>query len=242
MKSRVFAVFVAVLCVIIGGMPLLAQQRAPQVFDFREFPAIPPVPPIPPIPPIPFFVAPEAYEFAYGGGQTSAAAVDPAVQFQQEVFRTLLRTNPDRALDLAAERLKSDAADPVVLGNLSSIAASTSAKALPLLISIAKKSTNTRARNEATLALARNRNDKDGLATLEDLYASSSDSIELRRTIVSSMSRMSDPRAVSVLARIAKNDPDDSIRRNAVQSLGMRKEPEAMKALEDLLTTTKTRG
>ena len=47
---------------------------------------------------------------------------------------------------------------------------------------------------------------------------------------------MTDPRAVSVLARIAKNDSDPSIRRTAIQYLGNRKEPEAIKSLEDLLS------
>jgi HEAT repeat protein len=173
----------------------------------------------------------EGFAFRFGSQETK----DPGVRLQQEVFRTLLRNNPERALDLAAERLKTDAGDAVVLGNLSMIAGSTSPKALPLLLSIAKSSTNAGARRDAALSIARSRGDKDALPLLEDLYNSSSDNVELRRSIVGSIGRLPDPRSIPLLVRIVRNDNDEAIRRNAVQSLGNRKEPEALKALEDLL-------
>jgi HEAT repeat protein len=214
------------------------------LFDF-VLPAIPPVPPLPELPSLPSLPplpSIEAFHLEFGG-QGSFATANPEVRLQQEVFRALLRNNPERALDLATERLKADPGDSVVLGNLSGIANSGSTKAIPLLISIAKTSPNTAARREAVLAISRGPNEKEVLATLEDLYASNSDNVEIRRTVVTAIGRSSDPRAVSLLARIIKNDADETIRRTAIQQLGLRKETEAMKALEDLLRETpKSRG
>ena len=121
------------------------------------------------------------------------------------------------------------------MSNLTAIANSGSSKANPLLISIAKTAPNTGARRNAVLVLSRGRNDKEVLATLEELYGSSSDNVEVRRAVVSSIGRSADPRAVTILGNIVKNDSDETIRRTAIQLLGNRKEPEAMKALEDIL-------
>jgi len=199
-------------------------------FDFPDFEAmIPPIPPIPKLPPRPFF-------------QSPFATNDPELRVQQEAFRALLRNNPERALDLAAERLKSDPADPVVVANLSTIANSGSSKAFPLLVSIAKSSASADARRQAVMAISRAGN-KDALATLEDIYNSSSSNVEVKRAVISAIGRSNDSRAVSVLAKIAKSDSDSSVRQQAVQQLGNRKEPEAMKALEDLLSSpAKPRG
>jgi HEAT repeat protein len=226
---------------------------------------------------------------------------DPETSLQQEILRVLLMNNPDRGIEVASDRLKADASDPVVLANLSGIATSSSSKALPLLISIAKTSPSMKARRDATFWLARSRTDKDSLvgtlleilgstqdaetenaatnalaeintpramsaltdiakdknkstavrrsalnslsrfntpsalSTYEDLYRNASDTVEIRRTLVNLIGRSTEPRVVTILANIAKTDSDLTVRRIAVQFLGMRKEPEAMRALEDLL-------
>jgi HEAT repeats len=211
---------------IMPEMPIAEWPIIPEIPAMAEWPIMPEMPPMPPMP--------SMEGFLYTFGEQQRESVDPAVRFQQEVFRTLVRTNADRAMEIATDRLKTDPGDPVVLGNLSTIANSNSTKALPLLISIAKTSTNVTARREAASTIGRTR-DKDGLTILEDLYDSSGDSVELRKSIVSSISRSSDPRTVSVLAKIVRSDTDDSIRRSAIQYLGNRKEPEALKVLEDLL-------
>jgi FOG: HEAT repeat len=180
----------------------------------------------------------EQLAIAAQGGQSA----DPETRLQQEVFRSLLRNNADRAIDLATERLKTNPADPVILGNLGAIANSGSAKAQPLLLSIAKTSTSTPARREATLSVVRNRDDKDALALLEDLYKANADNVEVRRVVVSSIGRMSDPRAVTVLANIVRNDTDESIRRSAIRALGTRQDQESMKVLEELLKAAPRRG
>jgi HEAT repeat protein len=173
------------------------------------------------------------FGFAFAGQAGQSA--DPETRLQQEVFRSLLRNNADRAIDLATERLKTNPADPVVLGNLGAIATSGSAKAQPLLLTIAKTSTSTPARRDATMSIVRNRDDKDALALLEDLYKANADNVEVRRVVVSSIGRMSDPRAVTVLANIVRNDTDESIRRSAIRALGSRQDQESMKVLEELL-------
>jgi len=229
--------------------------------------------------------------------------IDPELSLQREVFRVLLQNNPDRGLELATQRLQANPDDPVVIGSLSHVANSTSTKALPLLVSVAKNSTSGRARNEATHYVARTRGDKDALVTmlldilasakdqeqqsavanglaeintprsvsalaeiardknrtiearrtaissvgrndnpnrltmLVELYQNSSDSVELRRSIMSSISRIPDAAAVQALVNIAKTETDLSLRRSAVQYLGNRKEPEAIRALEEFLKT-----
>ena len=239
--------------------------------------------------------------FASGVFRRDAVSTDPETSLQQEILRVLLLNNPERGLDVASDRLKADPSDPVVLANLSNIAASNSSRALPMLISIAKTSSSMKARRDATFWLARSKTDKDSLtgtlleilsgandpetesavasalaelntpramaalkdivrdknrglaarrtalnsigrantpdqlATLEDLYKSAADNVELRRLIVPLIGRISDARIVAVLGNIAKTDSDLTIRRNAVQWLSNRKEPEAIKALEDLL-------
>ena len=72
-------------------------------------------------------------------------------------------------------------------------------------------------------------------ALLEDIYKSLSDNPRLRRQVLSYYSNSRDPQSVSILVAIATNDPDLSVRREAVNYLGQIKTPEALKALETLL-------
>lgn len=233
-------VAVSILGIALASGPAFAQSWVtPQIPDLselfeREWPVIPPLPAIPALPPMPQIPDMEEFRFEFAP-QISNRTADPETRLQEEVFRALVRNNPDRAIEIANERLKSDPKDPVVLSNLSAIASSGSSQAMPLLISIAKTSPDNGARREAVSAIARSRTDKDGLSVLEDLYASNSGNLEVRRIVVSAIGRSTDSRAVSVLTNIVRNDPDESIRRSAIQQLGSRKEPEAQRALEDIL-------
>ena len=234
--KRIVAVCVVGLGISAGVTSAFAQRTLvlPRIEDFRDLlDMVPPVPPVPPLPPLPAFPNMEEFrfEFPQGVGRSS----DPETRLQEEVFRALLRNNPDRALEIANERLKADPKDPVILNNLSSIAATGSSQAMPLLVSIAKTSPDIMARREAVSAIARSRNEKEGLSVLEDLYTNNSGNAEVRRIVVSAIGRSSDSRAISVLANIVKNDPDETVRRAAIQQLGNRKEPDAMKTLEDIL-------
>src|SRR4030095_7475207 len=94
-------------------------------------------PPAPPSPPIPFVFttgnAPFTVEF-----QSS----DPEISLQQEIMRAMFRNDAERAIKIATERWKVNPADPVVLSSLNVVATSRSPQALPMLIEIAKGSTN----------------------------------------------------------------------------------------------------
>ncbi len=234
MNTKGFWTGIALVIVALLNVPALAQTPLGPNFTFSpEFFAnipVPPVPPLPPLPPAPF----QNFHFDFGPF-TAGHSVDPEVALRQEVFRSLLRTAPDRALDIAGERLKADPADPVVLANLSAIAHSNSSKALPLLVSVAKTSSNIDARRSAVSAISRMSGDKGNLAILEDLYKGSADSADMRRTIVQAIARVPTSDAVSLLVRIAKTDSDVSVRRAAARYLGNRNEPDVNKALEDLL-------
>ena len=237
--KRIVAIAIVGLGLSAGMTSAFAQRTLvlPRIEDFGDLlDMIPPVAPLPPLPPLPAMPAlPKMEEFRFAFPQGVGRSTDPETRLQEEVFRALLRNNPDRAVEIANERLKADSKDPVVLDNLSSIAASGSSQAMPLLVSIAKTSPDNAARREAVSAIARSRNEKEALSVLEDLYTSNSNNPEVRRIVVSAIGRSSDPRAISVLANIFKNDSDEGIRRAAIQQLGNRKEPDAMKTLEDIL-------
>jgi len=228
--------------------------------------------------------------------------VSQEVSLQQEVMRVIFDTDPDRAIDIATDRLKSDPTDQVVLGNLHMVANSRSPKALPLLVTLARTSPDSRTRRDAVSWISRSRGEKDALADilvglvpsmttdedssgityalsqlntpktidalagiardksksdrvrmdamnwiaqsrvpnrlsmLEDIYKSNMDNPKTRRQILPYIGQSRDPQAVTILANIASSDPDLNVKRDAVTFLGQIKSPEALKALEALLT------
>jgi tetratricopeptide (TPR) repeat protein len=218
-----------------------APPRPPRPPSPPASPQSPPPPPPPPATPFSFNIK----EYLTQSGQSvigpfgfdkSILSTDPEVSLQQEILRVMLRNDPDRGIDVATERLKADPSDPVVLSNLNTIATSKSAKAMPFLLMLARSGASPKTRQQAIFALERSGTDiPNRLALFEEMYKNSSDNADIRRSIASSLSRISDPQSIPLLSNIAKNDPDVTIRRTAVQSLGRRKEPEALKALEDLL-------
>jgi hypothetical protein len=238
-KGSISGFVIVMMIILASAVTSNAQDLGP--FGIAPIPPVPPVPPIPPVPPLPPSVflselGPQPAPFSPFG---VVAAADPETNLRQEILRVLIQNEPDRAIDIAADRLKADAGDPVVLNNLSAIANSKSNKALPLILSVAKSSSNTNARRSAVNALSRM--NSVNLSTLEDLYKSSTDSVETRQAVVAAMSRSSDARTVSVLANIGKNDADLSVRRAAIQALSHHNDADATKALEDLLKSPPTR-
>ncbi len=121
-----------------------------------------------------------------------------------------------------------------VLSALSEIDSARSLKALTDIVKDKDRTINVR--RSALGAVSRN--STANLASIEDLYNGVTDSSDLRRSILAAISRSPDARAVAILAKVAKDDPDETMRRAAIQYLGTRKEPEAIKALEDLLKVT----
>jgi HEAT repeat protein len=108
-------------------------------------------------------------------------------------------------------------------------------RALAALSEMARdRNRSVNARRSALNAIARNENPSQ-LTMLDDLYKNGSGSVEMRRSVTTAIGRIADPRVIPVLANIARTDADIYVRRTAIQALGRRKEPEAIKALEDLL-------
>jgi tetratricopeptide (TPR) repeat protein len=126
----------------------------------------------------------------------------------QEALRALLGNDEERGIGVIRERLKADPSDPAVRANLNVLAGSATARALALLISVAKSSPSPRTRADAAFWLGRVSSDKDG------------------STIV------------KALADISRTDTDISVRRAAIQALTPRKEPEALEAIEKFLKDT----
>ena len=63
---------------------------------------------------------------------------NPEVRLQLEVLRVLFENNPDRAIEISTDRLRTDPSDIVVLSSLNMVAQSRSDKAMPLLVTLAK--------------------------------------------------------------------------------------------------------
>jgi HEAT repeat protein len=71
-------------------------------------------------------------------------------------------------------------------------------------------------------------------ATLGEMVKNESNP-DQRRMIVRALADIESDESVAILARIAKNDPSHSVRREAVSALGSMDTPSAKKALRDLL-------
>src|SRR5262249_49307702 len=102
----------------------------------------PPAPPTPPVPPAP--PGPPVRAFRIGGSPRPDA--NPELTLQREALRILFENNPDRAIEIAGERLKNDSKDELVLSSLDLFANSKSDKAFPMLVSLAKTSPDPKAR------------------------------------------------------------------------------------------------
>jgi tetratricopeptide (TPR) repeat protein len=196
------------------------------------FPAPAPVPPAPP--------APAAAPIGPGsvgpfGVFSAAQSSDPEVSLQQEVMRAIFQSNADRAIEIAMERLKANPGDPVVLASMNMIASSRSAQAMPMLISIAKSSTNARARKDAIYWLGQSRiGDRDAVVdTLVSLLPSLSE--EDSEAVAYSLSQIRSDKSISALATIARDKgKNEKLRTSVVYWIGQTRAPNRVALLEDI--------
>jgi tetratricopeptide (TPR) repeat protein len=202
--------------------PVAPAAPAPAPAPFAVY--VGPVPPTPPIPPMPPTVAP------FGIFQSS----DPEVSLQQEIMRAMFQSNGDRAIEIATERLKANPGDPVVLSSMNMIASSRSAQAMPMLISIAKSSTNQRARRDAIFWLGQSRTDKDAVVdTLVGLLPSLSE--EDSESVTYSLSQIRTDKSMNALATIARDKgKNDKVRNSAVHWIGQMRVANRLPLLEDI--------
>jgi HEAT repeat protein len=77
------------------------------------------------------------------------------------------------------------------------------------------------------------------VSQLDEIYKASSDNAKVRRQVVAALGRGKEQEVVNLLAGVASNDSDFSVRTAAISHLGQIKTPEAQKALEDFLLKKK---
>lgn len=143
--------------------------------------------------------------------------VDPEVSLQQEIMRAVLAADPERAMEIAADRLERDPSDPVVLANFHMIARSDTEQALTMLQNIATNSESERARQEAIFWISRWDGDEERVVdVLLDILPSINDD-ETAASVVFSLSRVDSERAVTALETLASDvSRSEELRKNAV--------------------------
>ena len=148
-------------------------------------------------------------------------------------MRAMFRSDADRAIVIATERLKSNIADPVVISTLNMVATSASAQALPMLLEIAKNSPNAKGRKDAIFWMSQLKVDKD--AVVDSLLNLSSSNGDDSDSINFSLSQIRTEKAVGALATIArdKNKPEPT-RENALFWIGQSGMPNRLAMLEDI--------
>lgn len=209
---------------------------------------IPSLPPLPPAPPSPVVLyqgqAERDQQQAIRDGQQSQST-DPEVALQQEIMRAVFQNNPERAIEIATDRLKGNPADPLVLSSLNMVAQSRSAQALPMLLAIAKNATNAKARKDAIFWISQSRGDKDTIVdTLVGLLPSLGD--EEAESAAFSLGQIRNEKATNALATMARDkSKSQKIRDNALFWIGQTRTTNRISILEDIyknsMDSSKTR-
>ncbi len=217
----------------------LKDVREEQIRLTKEIPAgmtftIVPAPPAPPQPPQPPQAPMQPPQPPTRGGRLPGMGVgiggvarapradeNPEVSLQREVLRVLFDNSPDRALEIAADRLKADPADPVVLSSLYMVAQSRSDKALPLLVTLARTSTDSRMRREALNWIGRARGDKDAIADILVGLVPFMNSDEDAGVLAFALGQLNNAKTFDALASMARDkNKSDRLRLNAIQAIG----------------------
>jgi HEAT repeat protein len=168
-------------------------------------------------------------------GRGQRAPVSPEVSFQQEVLRVLFESDPDRAIEIAADRLKAEPTDQVVLGNLYMVANSKSMKALPLLVTLAKTSPDSRTRRDAVSWISRSRGEKDALADILISLVPSMTTDEDSSGITYALSQVNTPKTIDALAGIARDkSKSDRVRNDALNWIAESRVTNRLTLLEDI--------
>jgi hypothetical protein len=197
--------------------------QAPSPSPFGAVPAAPPTPAAaPPAPPRP---APFPVFFQNA---------DPEVSLQQEVMRAMFRTNVDRAIVIATERLKADPGDPVVLSSLNVVAASPAPEAMSMLLTIVKSSTNPKARRDAIFWLGQSRGDKDAIVdTIVGLLPTLAE--DDSEAVAYTLSQIRSDKSINALVTIARDkNKSEKTRTNSVFWIGQSRAQNRVRLLDDI--------
>jgi HEAT repeat protein len=146
----------------------------------------------------------------------------------------VFQNNPDRALEIATDRLKTNPADPLVLSSLYLVAESRSAQALPMLLTIARNSTNTKARKDAIFWISQSRADREALVdTLVGLLPTLGD--EEAESVTFALGQIRNEKATNALATMARDkSKSQKIRDNALFWIGESRAPNRISLLQDI--------
>jgi HEAT repeat protein len=197
-----------------------APQQAPSPSPFGVVPPAPPSPPAAPPKPAPF----------PGSFQSS----DPEVSLQQEVMRAMFRTNVNRAIVIATERLKADPGDPVVLSSLNVVAQSPAPEAMSMLLTIVKSSTNPKARRDAIFWLGQSRGDKDAIVdTIVGLMPTLAE--DDSEAVAYTLSQIRSDKSINALVSIARDkNKSEKTRTNSVFWIGQSRAQNRVRLLDDI--------
>jgi tetratricopeptide (TPR) repeat protein len=169
---------------------------------------------------------------AAGPGRTPA---DPEVALQQEIMRAVFQNNPERAIEIATDRLKNNPSDPLVLSSLYLVAESRSAQALPMLLTIVKNAkNNARARKDAIFWISQSRGDREMVVdTLVGLLPSLTD--DEAESVSFALGQVRNERATNALATLARDrSKSQKIRDSALFWIGESRTPNRVSLLQDI--------
>jgi tetratricopeptide (TPR) repeat protein len=229
----------------------LSKQVPPEVLmQLTPRPPLPPEAPTTPIAARPVTPFGESVAIATPFGQTPApapAAVrpgaanvrvrpddNPEVRLQLEVLRVLFENNPDRAIEISTDRLRTDPSDIVVLSSLHMVAQSRSDKAMPLLVTLAR-SPDSKTRRDAVGWIGRARGEKDAITDILVSLVPAMTGEEDSSAIAYALAQVNTPKAYDALASMARDmNKPERLRQSAVQSIGDAKLTNRVTLLEDI--------
>jgi tetratricopeptide (TPR) repeat protein len=168
-------------------------------------------------------------------GRPAKPEDNPEVRLQLEILRVLFENNADRAIEIATDRLRSDPTDVVVLSSLYMVAQSRSDKAIPMLVTLAKGSPDSRTRRDAIQWIGRSRGEKDALADILVGLVPSMTGEEDSSAIAYALSQVNTPKAYDALATMARDKTKiERLRLDAVRSIGDARLTNRVTLLEDI--------
>ncbi len=160
--------------------------------------------------------------------------IDPEVSLQQEILRAIFRSNADRAIEIATERLKANPADPVVVSTLNMVATSHSPQALAMLLAIARSSPNAKARRDAIFWIGHTNGDKDSIVDiLAGLLPAMTD--EDSDAVAYALNQIRTDKAFNTLTLIARDkNRSEKSRGSALYWIGQSRAPNRVSLLDDI--------
>ncbi len=163
----------------------------------------------------------------------------PEVRVQREALRVLFEADADRAIGIATDRLKADPSDAVTLGNLYMVAQSRSEKALPMLITLARTSPDSKTRNEAVTWISRSRGEKDAIADILISLVPAMRADDDSSALAFALSQVNTTKSIDALASIARDKTkSDRVRTNALSWIAQSHVSNRLALLEEIYKST----